>query len=141
MATTRNYTPAQPYENQHILIIQKVGTSGRLTAYIDIDALNLAGTLPANAFKLWVYLDKNANNYEFALSCVDYCHWSGASASTYHRAIQELKNQHYLVEDSRRKNTYIFYEMPHHDKTTDITIIVPEDKVKTYQKEKDKFVF
>lgn len=66
--------------------------------------------LKGETLKMWLYLSKNQNGYEFALSRVDAIKWGIGSKSSYDRAIAELKEKGYLVETS--KNHYDFYEKP-----------------------------
>lgn len=131
------------YENQKIITIEKAGAdSRRLTAYIDMDALDKAAALNNVVFKLWLYLDKNANKYQFALSCADFCRWANTSASTFHRAVTELKDKGYLVQEKTNNNLYTFYEYPSNAQIGDLnTITVQPSEAKKKEHENDDFVF
>lgn len=59
-----------------------------------------------------MYIAKNQNQYEFALSRADFMRWSGVSAGTYQSAIQTLKELHFLVPSTTQKNKWTFYEKP-----------------------------
>lgn len=69
--------------------------------------------LKGETFKLWCYLGKNQNGYEFALSKVDAMNWGMGSKSSYDRAVKELIEKGYLVETS--PNHYDFYELPQYE--------------------------
>ena len=80
---------------------------------INLKALELAmSSLSPNAFKMWVYLGKNQNNYTFALSKVDTLKWCGFSKGTYKTAFDELESKGFLVKVKDGSNHYDFYEIP-----------------------------
>lgn len=82
-----------------------------LYATINLEALQCAMIdLKGESFKLWCYLTKNQNGYEFALSKVDAIKWGIGSKSSYDRAVAELIEKKYLVETS--SNHFDFYELP-----------------------------
>ena len=90
-------------------------------------------SLSPNAFKMWVYLGKNQNNYTFALSRVDTLKWCGFSKNTYTTVFNELEKKGYLVKS--KGNHYDFFEIPPKE---------PEEPTITIHKELDtqpKFVF
>ena len=101
------------YENQKIITtIKESGIDENESSFaaININALSSAmALLKTSTFKVWIYLAKNANNYTFALSCVDVCRFCKISTGTFHSAIQELIEIGYLVhtEDTH----YSFYEI------------------------------
>ena len=66
--------------------------------------------LKGEAFKLWVYLNKNRDSHITALSAVDALAWGIGSKSSYDRAIAELIQKGYLVRTTG--NNYNFYELP-----------------------------
>ena len=57
----------------------------------------------------------NQNKYKFALSAVDFCNVSGASRSTYKRAVNELIEKGFLVLTNEARNEYTFYDYPNRD--------------------------
>lgn len=87
---------------------------------IDYAALHLKGV----PFQMWLYIAKNQNNYEFALSCNAFMDWCGCSKPTYLDAVKKLEEKRFLVKEKNEKyeNYYTFYEMP------DKNIAYPEDK-------------
>lgn len=105
--------------NQKTIKIQKEkADKNNLYAIYNLDALQSAMIdLKGETFKLWCYLNKNQNGYEFALSRVDAIKWGIGSKSSYDRAIAELKEKGYLIETS--KNHFDFHEKP-----TDETIYI-----------------
>ena len=90
---------------------------------INLKALTKASKqLSANAFKFWIYLAKNQNNYTFALSkvaTIDFCRFG---ESTYTKVFKELKEFGYLKETSKDK--YDFYEFPKDDTEQQIIITI-----------------
>lgn len=87
---------------------------------IDYAALHLKGV----PFQMWLYIAKNQNNYEFALSCNAFMDWCGCSKPTYLSAVKELEAKRFLVKEKNEKykEYYRFYEMPSDD------VAYPEDK-------------
>ena len=98
--------------NQKTIKVKKESSDKvNLYAKYNINALQVAmGSLKGESFKLWCYLNKNQNNYTFALSKVDAINWGIGSKSSYDRGIAELIEKGYLVKISG--NTYYFYELP-----------------------------
>lgn len=92
-----------------IKINKEICDSSNLYATINLDALHAAmkDLTKIGAFKLWLYLSKNQDGYEFDLSCVDCGAW-GIKKDTYHNAVNELISRGYLIEIG--KNRYIFRE-------------------------------
>ena len=81
---------------------------------VNLGSLKYAmNNLSGEAFKMWVYLVKNANDYEFLLSKADALYnWGIGSESSYSRGIATLKNKGYLVQVEPDKENYIFYDVP-----------------------------
>lgn len=107
------------FPNQRSIRINKEASdSENLYTIINLNALNLAiGILSPNAFKLWVYLDKNRKGFTFALSRQNTMNTCSFSKGTYRKAFDELVAEAYLVETG--KNQYDFYELP---KSEDVLI-------------------
>lgn len=94
--------------NQKLLVVSKE-EQGKHTI-IQLKALERASRdLQGETFKLWLYLVKNQNGYELALSMADAISWGIGSKSSYYRAIKELQNKGYLQKNGSR---YVFYELP-----------------------------
>jgi hypothetical protein len=112
------------HENQKVVTTTKdAGVDGkkRPFATINIDALASAmALLKTSTFKVWIYLAKNANNYTFALSCVDVCRFCKVSAKSFHVAIQELIEVGYLVHTEGTH--YNFYETLPEPENVTVTI-------------------
>ena len=62
-------------------------------------------------FWVWLYLTKNRSGNEFALSSRDVQDW-GISEHTFHRAIEFMIENDYLIREGDHSNRYTFYEMP-----------------------------
>lgn len=90
-------------------------------------------------FKLYMYLAKNQDKYNFALSSSDFCAWSGLGIAAYNTAFNELVNEGFLILNGT-KNNYIFYDKPQKEDTNNhdnINISVPKEKVEEIRKVKE----
>ena len=103
------------YPNQRIITVNKAKcdkehlyTMNNLDA-IDEAAFNLQSK---GGFKLYLYLAKNQDKYNFALSSRDFIEWSGLSRTAYRTAFQELEAYGYLIKDDFCDNIYTFYDTP-----------------------------
>jgi hypothetical protein len=63
------------------------------------------------SIKMWLYLAKNQNGYELALSSIDAIKWGIGSKSSYDRAVKALIDKGYLVKQEGKKDYYMFYEV------------------------------
>ena len=81
------------------------------TDNIEAAATNL-GT-KHTAFKMYLYLLSNKDNYKFALSPQDFANKYGVSLKAAKDAVNDLIAAGYLV--LREKKTFDFYETPHND--------------------------
>ena len=101
--------------NQKIIIVNKQN-SDRENPYalFNINALQTAmQVLKGEAFKLWVYINKNREGHRIALSAVDALSWGIGSKSSYNRAVKTLLENGYLVKVGN--NLYNYYEMPQNE--------------------------
>lgn len=101
-----------PAPNQRIIYIKR-DTDNAKKNYFKIGHTPLdkaAKDLKGNAFKLYIYLANNKNNYKLELSSKHYIQWSGSSDGTYDRAFKELKDNGYLEPAKEHKNTFLFVE-------------------------------
>ena len=98
--------------NQRIIYIERSSADVRKD-YFKIGHTQLtkvASDLGGNAFKLYIYLADNKDNYRLELSSKHFIEWSGTSDSTYDRAFKELKEKQYLIQAPDKKNVYLFVE-------------------------------
>ena len=58
---------------------------------------------------MWLYLNKNQDNYRFGLSRVDCAEW-GIRKDSYYDGIKDLIANGYLRQSQSGSNLYIFYE-------------------------------
>lgn len=121
-------------ENQRVITTNKEPCSSKSAdqyyTAINLKALELAmSSLSPNAFKMWVYLAKNQNNYTFALSKVDTMAWCGFSKNTYTAAFNELVKEGYLIESKEGSSHYDFYE---------VSQLPPKEPTITVHKEEPK---
>ena len=100
--------------NQRVITVHKEPTDKQhLYTKNNLEAIDEASrTLKSlGGFKLFIYLAKNQDNYNFALSSSDFQEWSGLSRSAYTTAFNELVEHGYLVSENNN-NIYEFYEKP-----------------------------
>ena len=121
--------------NQRIIYIQRSSVNQKKKFFkIGHRQLNKAANdLKANAFKLYIYLANNKDQYKLELSSKDFIQWSNTSDSTYDRAFKELKDKGYLLQAEDKKNWFLFveesdsYEERH--KEEDKIIVEDEDTI------------
>ena len=76
----------------------------------NLDALRQAmNCLKGSGLKMWLYLNKNQDNYRLALSRVDCAEW-GIRKDSYYDGIKDLIANGYLRQSQPGSNLYIFYE-------------------------------
>ena len=105
------------YPNQRVICIKenatpKEGTNERFVVFDYETMMKTMRDLTPTAHHLWFYLYAyaNENGCEFALSRKDVIKETGISASSYARAVAELKEKGYLVHTT--DNRYDFYATP-----------------------------
>lgn len=98
--------------NQRIIYIERSSADVRKEFFkIGHNQLTKAAMdLGGNAFKLYIYLADNKDNYRLELSSKHFIQWSNTSDSTYDRAFKELKDKQYLIQAPGKKNVYLFVE-------------------------------
>lgn len=98
--------------NQRKITTHKVKSNkDNLYAITNINSLSYAmSVLTHSGLRLWLYLAKNQDNYEFWLSPIDAGAFTGLSVASYHRAFAELKEKKFLIQT--KKNNFDFYEIP-----------------------------
>lgn len=111
---SKNYSLAHVRGNQKAIRVKKAVTNDNiLYSRFRLDALQAAlEVLSPNTFKLWCWLNANANDFTFPLSGKEAqveCHFSKA---TYDKAVKELIEFGYLREAMLFSNFrgYIFVE-------------------------------
>ena len=84
--------------------------SEHLYSMNNLDSLRQAmNCLKGSGLKMWLYLNKNQNNYRFGLSRVDCAEW-GIRKDSYYDGIKDLIANGYLRQSQPGSNLYIFYE-------------------------------
>ena len=87
-----------------------------LYAMMNINALSAAvQDLKGSALKMWLYLNKNQDNYKFELS-QKACQLWGIKKDSYYDGVRELESKGYLVPIREESNIYKFYEIPPSEK-------------------------
>ena len=68
--------------------------------------------LSHSGLKLYLYFTTQKPSYKLELSCAAVKDKTGLSDSSYHRAVNELKDKGYLVRLKPDTFEYVFYESP-----------------------------
>lgn len=115
-----------------------VRDKNHLYATINLDAMNQAmNILRGEHFKLWLYLNKNQEGYEFDLS-QKACEAWGIKKDTYHKAKASLVEAGYLV--SSDGSHFQFYEFPQsQNQTLKSEIQTEESEIQTQVIGKSEF--
>ena len=81
-----------------------------LYAMMNLDALKEAmKVLGGSSIKLWMYCNKNIDEYQFNLSRVDCEDW-GLKKDAYYHAVKELTDKGFLVPIYEGSNIFLFHE-------------------------------
>ena len=120
--------------NQRVLTIHKELTdkdhkySLNNLAALDEAAFNLQKKA---SFKLYMYLAKNQDKYNFALSSSHFMAWAGVAKTAYDSAFEELEEKGYLVPKEPGSTVYTFYDKSQKllQQDNQVTIEVPKAKV------------
>lgn len=80
-------------------------------ATMNLNALQeaMSSGLTETALKLWLYFNKNQDDYEMALSQKDCAEW-GISKTSYYNAVRELIRRGYLVPLNAKESIFEFRE-------------------------------
>lgn len=100
--------------NQKIVHIAKRETRDKnhLYSMANIEATKRAiSELNGAGLKVWLYMNKNQDNYEWALSFKDATDF-GLKKDSYYNGIKELEAKGYLVPFQEGSNKFYFYENP-----------------------------
>ncbi len=103
------------YANQRVITVKK-SKCDKIHPYtmLNLAALDeAAAKLKTKAgFKLYIYLVKNQDSHEFALSSKDFITWAGVGIDAYTSAFNELVKYHYLIKKKDKETIFIFYDKP-----------------------------
>lgn len=89
-----------------------------LFAMMNIDALKQAmNDLKGSGLKMWLYLNKNQDNYQFELSRKACEEW-GIKKDSYYDGIKNLEEKGYLHPIRPGSSIYVFYEAPQTENPT-----------------------
>lgn len=106
---SKNYTT---YPNQKEIIVHKPVYTENYMSVGNDEWIEASKRLTYNAFKLYLYMASNCNEYQFALSKKVVQNTIGMSDNTYSNVVKELINNKYLVQKDD-SNLYDFYTIPH----------------------------
>lgn len=125
------------YPNQKHFTIHRNNPITGKKQYLAITRDNLtmaARTLKGDvAFKFYLYLASNTDNYEFEYSPLHFANVYGVSVDSARRAADKLIEAGYLVKDENHKNGFEFFETPQNKriKVTDTVLekkkLIPQD--------------
>ena len=120
--------------NQRQITVNKtVANKTEIYTVNNLSAIDEAvGRLQSKAgFKLYMYLAKNQDKYQFNLFSSDFIKWAGVSITAYNTAFEELVEEGYLILEEGSKTIYTFYDKAQKIKEKeDIVINIPSEKVK-----------
>ena len=132
--------PIETVPNQRVLTIHKEPTDKQHKFTLNnLEAMGEAARRlqSKGGFKLYMYLAKNQDKYNFALSSSDFCNWSGLGIAAYRTAFEELEKQGYLIINGSSTNNYIFYDKAQKEdeaaEKDNINITIPTEKVEEVQ--------
>lgn len=95
-------------------------------------------------FKLYMWLAKNQDKYEFPLYSSTFCAWCGCALTAYNTAFKELEEEGYLIPKEPGSKVYTFYDKSQKENEklkNDVIIEIPTEKVEEIKNIKDQFVF
>ena len=132
--------PIETVPNQRVLTIHKEPTDKQHKYTCNsLEALGEAAKRlqSKGGFKLYMYLAKNQDKYNFALSSSDFRKWSGLGIAAYRTAFEELEKKGYLIINGSSTNNYIFYDKAQKEdeaaEKDNINITIPTEKVEEVQ--------
>ena len=89
-------------------------------------------------FKLYMYLAKNQDKYNFNLSSTDFMIWIGLGYTAYTTAFAELEEEGYLMLKEGTETIYTFFDKSQLPKEEEaITIEIPKAKVEEIKEVKE----
>lgn len=103
------------YSNQKIVRIgnREKRDAQHIYSTMNIEAMQEAMMeLRGETFKLWCYLNKNQEGYQFELSQKE-CEKRGIKKDVYYAAVKKLVELGYLVPIEEGSNIYVFFELSH----------------------------
>ena len=102
--------PVMTFPNQRTVRVHRERAESDFLGIKNENWKAAARDLSAHAFKLYIYLASNKDNYKLALSPAAVLEAVGMPRSTYHDQFHVLESKGYLVP--KHGNTYEFYEVP-----------------------------
>ena len=95
----------EPTDKQNIYTMNNISAIDEAAFYLQSKA----------GFKLYMYLAKNQNNRQFALSSAAFTAWSGTGLTAYNTAFKELVSKGYLVQKEGTETIYTFFDKSRHN--------------------------
>ena len=102
--------PNVTYPNQRMICVHREAVKTDFLGIRNDNWKAAARDLSAHAFKLYIYLASNANNYTLALSPAAVRQEIGMARSTYHDQFHVLLDKSYLIPSYGK--SFDFYEVP-----------------------------
>lgn len=75
-------------------------------------------------FKLYMYLAKNQQKRQFALSSADFLAWAGLGITAYNSAFKELEEKGYLIKKEGTTTVFSFYDKSRHSLSRNDEVII-----------------
>ena len=121
------------YPNQKIATVQKAPADKKhVYGVFNKDVLFRAcRELTGNEMKTFLYIAANQQGYQMALSSADIAEQVGSTVDGIRTAIRGLIKKGYLVKD--HGNYYVFYELPHNEKSTELNQHGEKDEAKVLE--------
>lgn len=108
-------------------------------ATVNVNALNSAmNDLKGETFKLWMYLNKNQERYQFELSQKECEKW-GIKKDAYYSGVNKLIELGYLRQVNEGSNIFVFFETPNSENPKGLLINGSENPKKFYGKTVEDF--
>ena len=144
----RAATISKTVPNQRILTIHKEPTDKehKYTAN-NLEALDEAAARLQSkcGFKLYMYLAKNQDKYNFALYSSNFCAWCGCAMTAYNTAFKELQSEGYLIPKEPGSTIYTFYDKAQKEsenlKNSVVNVEIPREKVEELAAAREEFTF
>lgn len=107
--------PEKGINNQKVVFAVKESVNGKKKPYMRVnqDSMSIAMTnLKPNTFKVWCYIVKNQDNWNFQLSSKHGSQFTGMCVKTFESCVNELIEKGYLELVNKEQNRWAFYELP-----------------------------
>ena len=138
--------PASVPNQRNITVHKAKADKQHLYTPINLNALdNAVNRLKSLAgIKLFLYIAKNQDKYNFYLSSSDFMAWAGVGRAAYNSAFDELVKEGFLIKKFGDTTTYYFYEdltEGEEEKDNQLIIEASQNRMKELEERYDGFKF